>query len=250
MLFLHGGGDNPEARIKTFGRFVQASTVNTVCTLALVVAESTAALARESFAAYSTIFTTLPNAPTHIHPVFVSTTVPLQAAQLERIQPSGVFVCGGSTPLYHRALCLDTRWVQYLLESNIPYGGTSAGATIAARQAILGGWQSTQSGKTRPILFRGASEGLDPLTVQAGLGLVPFAVDVHASQMGTLTRLIHAVGLGLVAEGWAIDENTLLQIEAGEIKVFGQGQAYRVSLTSPQTVNVTIYTDSSKPRWG
>ena len=43
-----------------------------------------------------------------------------------------------------------------------------------------------------------------------GLGLVPFAVDVHATQWGTLTRLVHAVDAGLVAEGWAVDNGTVL----------------------------------------
>ncbi len=58
---------------------------------------------------------------------------------------------------------------------------TSAGAAVAARQAIVGGWQAQRGDVVRPMLFRGASEGLDLITVQHGLNLVPFAVDVHAS---------------------------------------------------------------------
>lgn len=37
--------------------------------------------------------------------------------------------------------------------------------------------------------------------MRPGLGLVPFAVDVHASQHGTPTRLMHAIDAGLVQEG-------------------------------------------------
>ena len=62
-----------------------------------------------------------------------------------------------------------------------------------------------------------------------GLGLVPFAVDVHATQWGTLTRLVHAVGAGLVEEGWAIDEGTVLVVDDGSVRVEGLGSAYRVA---------------------
>lgn len=89
----------------------------------------------------------------------------------------------------------------------------------------MGGWQATRNGETRAILFQGASEGLDPLTARDGLGLVPFAIEIHASQMGTLTRLLHAVELSLGPEGWAIDENTLLQVDANVMRVYGQGHA-------------------------
>lgn len=41
-----------------------------------------------------------------------------------------------------------------------------------------------------------------------------------ASQLGTLPRLIHAVELGLVTAGWAIDENTVPQVEGDEITIF------------------------------
>jgi cyanophycinase len=235
MIFLHGGGDDLNARIDTFGRFIQAATVNSACNMALIVAEATEAQARESFDAYSE------------HPVFVSASQPLHRTQLEHIQPSGVFVCGGSTPLYHQSLCLDTIWVEYLRAAKIPYGGTSAGSAIAARRAIVGGWQATRGQETRAMLFQGASEGLDPITVRDGLGLVPFAIDVHASQMGTLTRLLHAVELGFVTEGWAIDENTLLQIGEGEISIYGQGHAYRVWRDSNKSVCVTIHTAACLP---
>ncbi len=74
-----------------------------------------------------------------------------------------------------------------------------------------------------------AGEDLEELEVRDGLGLVPFAVDVHATQWGTLTRLVHAVGAGLVAEGWAIDEGTVLVVEDGRVRVEGLGGAYRVA---------------------
>ncbi|MBV7331716.1 hypothetical protein KFU94_26495 [Chloroflexi bacterium TSY] len=137
------------------------------------------------------------------------------------------------------------KWLDYLEEFDIPYGGTSAGAAIAARHAILGGWQRECDGTVRSILFPGASEGLDFLTIRPGLALVPFAVDVHASQMGTLTRLIHAVDSRQVAEGWAIDENTLLQVSDEGIQVYGQGHAYRVQRNNQRAIAIeTVHCQS------
>lgn len=114
-------------------------------------------------------------------------------------------------PTYHRALCLDTSWVSYLQQHRICDGGPSAGAAIAATQASLGGCQAARHSATRAILFQGASEGLELITLDTGLGLVPFSIDVHASQLGTLTRLVHAVELGLVKEHLVNHANFLSQ---------------------------------------
>lgn len=241
MIFLHGGGDHPDFREVTFGRFVRAATTPAGCTLALIVVEETADAALTSFRDYEAIFQASSSASTHIEPILVRPGQRLQKGQLEQVQPTGVFVCGGSTPLYQQVLCHDSEWLSYMHENDIPYGGTSAGAAIAASRAILGGWQLTCDGISREILFRGASEGLDPITVKDGLGLVPFAIDVHASQMGTLTRLLHAVEARLVPEGWAVDENTMLQVNQAKVSVFGQGQAYKIRRDQSGSVLVSIH---------
>ena len=77
--------------------------------------------------------------------------------------------------------------------------------------------------------------------MRPGLGLVPFAVDVHASQMGTLTRPIHAVELGLVPEGWAIDENTMLVWYGRTYQIYGAGHCYHIQRGSDGSVTVTIH---------
>lgn len=240
MIFLHGGNDDPNLRKETFGRFVQAASMGKACQITLVTVEATEPQAQESFADYRAIFDNLSNL--EVIPVLLTPEKPLRRADLEKIAPTGVFICGGVTPLYHQALCIDRSWISYLKEANVPYCGTSAGAAIAASQAVLGGWQVQRDGATREILYRGAGEGLDLLTVQEGLGLVPFAIDVHASQMGTLTRLIHAVELGLVSEGWAIDENTMLIVEEGQLSLYGRGHAYRVSRDGKVGIRVEIKT--------
>lgn len=238
-VFLHGGGDHPDWRASALGPFVRAAQGHSAGPLALVVAEATDAEARESFQAYGAMFESF---AISLVPVLVSPDWPLLRAALEAVQPSGVFVCGGATPLYHQCLCTDSEWLGYLRATEIPYGGTSAGAAIAASLAILGGWRAQRGNVVRPILFQGAGEGLDLLTMQPGLGLVPFAVEVHASQMGTLTRLIHAVELGFVNEGWAIDENTLLQVTGDKLQVSGSGYVYHVRRAEGHALTVTIHT--------
>jgi cyanophycinase len=132
---------------------------------------------------------------------------------------AGVFVGGGSTPDYQEALAA------WRAPADLPFAGFSAGAAVAAARAIVGGWRLGE----REVCAEEAGEELEELAVRDGLGLVPFAVDVHATQWGTLTRLVHAVGAGLVDEGWAIDEGTVLVVEDGSTRVDGLGSAYRVA---------------------
>lgn len=228
VIFLHGGGDHAESRAATFGRFVQALHPDAPGPLLLVVAEAHEADRAESFLAYSGILHAAGQSTDNIAPVFVTPSQPLLLEHLHAVQPCGLFVCGGTTPFYHDSLCAAPQWTAYLHEAQIPYFGTSAGAAIAADQAILGGWRIERGGQARGVIFPGASEGLEMVTVQPGLGLVPFTIDVHASQWGTLLRMVHAVDCGMVQQGWALDEDTLLEVRGGEIALYGRGHAYVV----------------------
>jgi cyanophycinase len=134
----------------------------------------------------------------------------------------GVFVAGGWTPGYQEAFAASADW----LPDGVVYGGFSAGAAIAGEWAIVGGWRLGE----REVCAEEAGEDLEQLTVRPGLGLVPFAVDVHATQWGTLTRLAHAVRAGLAPDGWAIDEGTVLVYDGDRVTgIEGLGSAYRVT---------------------
>jgi cyanophycinase len=139
---------------------------------------------------------------------------------------AGIFVAGGDTPGYQDALA------GWTVPGGLHYCGFSAGSAVAARRAIVGGW--LRDG--RPILDADFAEELGELEVRDGLGVVDFAVDVHAAQWGTLTRLIAAVDAGLVGEGYAIDEGTVLICDAGEPRVAGLGHAWRVRTHQGNTV--------------
>jgi cyanophycinase len=87
---------------------------------------------------------------------------------------AGVFVGGGSTPDYQEALAA------WRAPADLPFAGFSAGAAVAAAHAIVGGWRLGE----REVCAEEAGEDLDQLAVRDGLGLVPFAVDVHATPVG------------------------------------------------------------------
>jgi cyanophycinase len=154
--------------------------------------------------------------------VALSAGRPVRAADVAGA--AAVYVAGGLTPLYARLLVDDAEpgW----LPSDVPYGGFSAGAAVAATAAIVGGWRIGDLA----VCADEASEDLDQVEPRPGLARVPFAVDVHATSWGTLTRLVHAVSAGLVPEGWAIDEHTCLSVDdGGQTSVQGHGCAYHVT---------------------
>jgi cyanophycinase len=156
-----------------------------------------------------------------VRPVVVSKDRPPTADDVRGA--GGVFVAGGWTPGYQEALvAAGTDW----LPRDVPFAGFSAGAAIAGEWAIVGGWRHGG----RDVCAEEAGEDLEALTVRPGLGLVPFAVDVHATQWGTLTRLVHAIRAGLAPEGWAVDEGTTLIYDGDRVeRVAGLGSAYRVT---------------------
>lgn len=155
-----------------------------------------------------------------VRPLVVSATRPPRADDFAGA--GGVFVAGGWTPGYHEALvAAGTGWIP----DDLPFAGFSAGAAVTAGPAILGGWRRDG----RAVCPEDAGEHLEEVTVRPGLGLVPFAVDVHAAQWGTLGRAISVVRAGEAGEAVAVDEGTVLVAEpAGGLRVEGLGAAHRV----------------------
>jgi cyanophycinase len=161
-----------------------------------------------------------------VRDVVLSPGRPLRAEDLDGV--AGVFVAGGLTPLYAELVV-----PQRDLLAALPYAGFSTGAAIAADRALVGGWRHDG----RPVCSEDAGEDLDDLTVVPGLGRVPFAVDVHAAQWGTLSRAVAAVAAGLVPAARAVDEHTAVVVHDGAVEVAGVGQALEVTPT-PDGVRV------------
>jgi cyanophycinase len=137
----------------------------------------------------------------------------------------GIYVGGGLTPAYATALDPLVGEIRRLVAAGTPYLGFSAGAALAAEQAVVGGWKI--GGVV--VCPEETAEDLDEVTVQPGIGLIDIAVDVHAAQWGTLGRLVAATEAGLVSGGVAIDENTALVVSESGLAVAGSGSVWQVT---------------------
>lgn len=235
-VFLVGGGWVESGFPHTWGRFVAAvgDRPGGIACVLLDGADRDAYFQRnvDAFAAVGV---------TGLVPIFVSPERPLQASDLAGM--GGILVGGGLTPAYYDAIVPTApAWLPLVLEHGTPYAGFSAGAMIAPEHGIIGGWKLRRDDRDLAICSEDVAEDLEHLDVRPGLGLVPFAVDVHASQYGTPTRLLHAVACGAVSEGWAIDEDTMLEVTGDRITVHGLGSAYHVRKTGATlTVNVVAH---------
>lgn len=151
-----------------------------------------------------------------------------------------LFVGGGLTPAYHDAFAEIAQLVRELVAAGTPYLGFSAGAAIAAEHALIGG----HSIAGVPVCDEDAAEELTDVTVVAGLGLVPFSVDVHAAQWGTVSRLVAAVSANLTGTGVAIDEHTCLHWQGEDTAsagaVTGRGSAWQVTSDSGRSNSAVV----------
>lgn len=138
-----------------------------------------------------------------------------------------VVVGGGLTPAYWEALHPAAAKIRRLVGDGAPYLGFSAGAMVAPRQALVGGYRINGV----EVCSAECSEGLGSVDIREGLGLAGFSVDVHAAQAGTLSRAVGAVAAGLVERAVAIDEQTAVVLAAlgdGEYKVIGSGNCWDI----------------------
>ena len=137
----------------------------------------------------------------------------------------GLFIGGGHTPSYLDGVTPLIDEIRLLVADDLPYLGFSAGAMIAADAALIGGWRIGEIA----VCVQDAGEDLDQVTIVEGLGLVDLAIDVHAAQHGTLSRLVAATEAGLIDGGLAIDEFTALIVGGDEIRVVGSGSVWQVA---------------------
>lgn len=147
----------------------------------------------------------------------------------------GIFVGGGLTPAYHDALVGIAQAVRARVADGAAYAGFSAGAAIAAESAIVGGYRLDGI----DVAPEDSGEELDDLEVRPGLGLVPMAIDVHAAQWGTVSRLISAVEAGRAPRGVAIDEHTAFVVDGTRESARGDGRIWTVE---PQASGVLVRT--------
>ncbi|BCW72466.1 Type 1 glutamine amidotransferase-like domain-containing protein [Arthrobacter sp. NicSoilB8] len=150
----------------------------------------------------------------------------------------GIVVGGGPTPGYLDGLLASAEVIRRAVSDGVPYMGFSAGAMVAPARAIVGGYRI----RGAEVCPADCSEGLEEVEIRDGLGLVPFAVDVHSAQAGTLGRAVGAVAKGLVDHAAAVDEGTALVLrhaDLQELEVIGSGNCWTIRGAGPKaTVSV------------
>ena len=146
----------------------------------------------------------------------------------------GIAVAGGPTPRYHAGLHGVADLVRTAVAAGTPYAGFSAGAMVAGELSLVGGHLIG----TLEVVHEDCSEGLSQIALEPGLGLVPFTSDVHAAQAGTLSRAVAIVDNGFVPRSVAIDEDTVLVVAGGAMRVLGSGSVW-FSEQDAGTVRVT-----------
>jgi cyanophycinase len=231
--YLIGGGWSDKAADLVYGPFLAAAGPEPVVACLLIDEGDGAA----QFARFQAVLRKV--APCTPVPVLVPLGGGLDPASLDGAD--ALLVCGGLTPAYQDALVPVLAALPTLLAARgMPYAGFSAGAVVAARAAVVGGWlaQGIQ------VCPEETAEDLEEIEVRPGLGLVPFTVDVHAAQWGTLPRLIEAVSRGAAPSGVAIDEDTLLLVDGDRARVSGLG---RVHFVRQQDAHGTVALRSYRP---
>jgi cyanophycinase len=239
-IHLVGGGSVGEQALRVYGMFVAEAVQRArqsgrpAARIGVVqLHEGDAAVGRERVAQFVDMLARLGyNEPV---PVLLKEGDTLVDRQLEGLD--ALLVAGGLTPAYLTAVLPVQEQIRALVADGTPYLGFSAGAAVAARRAIVGGW------KMGDLVMCPEENGeeLDELTVADGLGLVDFAVDVHAVQWGNVTRTMMAVSSGAVERAVAVDESTVLVVAPdGSHTVNGVGQAWWVD---PAPEGVTVRTE-------
>ena len=218
-VFLIGGGWDPAAGRELYGAVLAACDTARPQVACVVLDEGDGT---EQFARWAGALSAA--APCVPVPVLVPEGGELDVTGLG--DADAVLVCGGLTPAYAAALAPARQPLQaWLAERHRPYAGFSAGAAVAASRAVVGGWLAGEV----PVCPEDAAEDLEQVSVVDGLGLVPFSVDVHCAQWGTLPRLLSALTNLPGGTGVGLDENTLLTVVGHTATVSGRGHAWLVT---------------------
>ncbi len=136
----------------------------------------------------------------------------------------GIAVGGGNVETVRAGLEPVFGEMRRLVAGGVPYLGVSAGAMIAA-EGSLGSGSRIGGVAVSP---EDPGEPGEELEIEAGIGLVDVAIEVHVAQRGVLSRLVAAVESGLIAGALGIDERTALIVGEGALRVEGMGSVWRV----------------------
>lgn len=226
-IFLAGAGPDYHSFPKVFERFVKdiPGRGSRLCRIAVVV-HHRGGNPESVLQDYAGPLQSLTSS--EVVPVLLHAGSPADPAAFD--DADAVVVGGGLTPAYLEGLRDCAGAIAARVADGAPYLGFSAGAMVAPGRGIIGGYRIGGV----EVCGEECSEDLDEVDVRDGLGLVPFSVDVHAAQAGTLSRAVGAVAAGLVDRAVAVDENTALvlpNVGGVEFEVIGRGNCWDVRST-------------------
>ncbi|KFF60865.1 peptidase S51 [Cryobacterium sp. MLB-32] len=224
-VHLVGGGLAPEHHASVYGAFFAETAARATASGRTDPRIAIIAVRAGDGAEHAAVLRTALEVTGAIESVVTVLTPGERATNLAVADVDGILIGGGVTPAYLAAVVPIAGEIRRQVSAGIPYLGFSAGAMIAAERAIVGGWRIGGV----EVSPQDASEDLDEITIEQGIGLLDVTVDVHAAQWGTLSRLISATEAGLIEGGLAIDENTALIVGEGALGVVGAGSVWRVS---------------------
>ena len=224
-VHLVGGGWAPEHYASVYGPFVVEASARAAAAGRTEPRIAIIAVRSGDAADHVALMTAVLGETSPVEPVLTALEPGGLLTNLSVADVDGILIGGGRTPDYLAAVLPIAGEIRRQVSAGIPYLGFSAGAMIAAERAIVGGWR-IGGVEVSPL---DASEDLDEITIEQGIGLLDVTVDVHAAQWGTLSRLISATEAGLIEGGLAVDENTALIVGEGALGVVGAGSVWRVS---------------------
>ncbi|WP_104190768.1 Type 1 glutamine amidotransferase-like domain-containing protein [Cryobacterium sp. Y82] len=235
-IFLVGGGPDTVTSSEIFDQFVdevleRGATRHRVPKIVLVIFDEGGS-ATHFLPAYTAPLESRMSC--EIRPVLVCRDSLVESASFDDVD--AILVAGGPTPAYLNALQTSIDAIASAIVQGAPYIGFSAGAMIAPKVALIGGY--TMNGTE--VCTEEWAEGLGEITLKAGLGVVPFTVDVHAAQAGTLGRALSAVVNGLADRVVAIDENTAVVTtlpDPSSIRIVGGGNAWTFEASDGQVTS-------------
>lgn len=215
-VHLLGGGWDPTARSAMYGPFLdRAGAAPVIACLVLDEGDG-----QQQFERWAEV----------LRRTATCEPVPVLVREGEVLDPqalgdaAGLLVCGGLTPAYADSVVPVAGEVRaWLADGGRPYAGFSAGAALAARHAVVGGWLVNGV----PVCPEEAGEDLEEVTVRDGLALVDAVVDVHGAQWRTFPRLVAALA-GTSWTGLCLDENTAVHVESDGVRIAGLGEVRRV----------------------
>ena len=235
-IFLVGGGPDTATSSEIFDQFVEevlqrATTRHRVPKIVVVIFDEGGS-ASHFLPAYAAPLES--RMPCEIRPVLVCRDRQVEPATFNDID--AMLVAGGPTPAYLNGLRTSIDAIARAITQGASHIGFSAGAMIAPKAALIGGY--TMNGTE--VCTEEWAEGLAEITLKAGLGVVPFTVDVHAAQAGTLGRALSVVVNGLADRVVAIDENTAVVAtihDPSSIRIVGGGNAWTFETSDGQVTS-------------